>query len=81
MESLKIRSHIGEDGCLQVIMPPHFHNTEVEVTMTIKTVNDEAETVNKKDINQISEEFRQLRQNISPDTLSIRAMIEEGRRF
>jgi hypothetical protein len=49
--------------------------------MTIKTVNNEVESVNKKGIKQISEEFRQLRQNISPDNLSIRDMIEEGRRF
>ena len=81
MENLKIRSHIGEDGCLQIVMPSHLHNTDVEVIMTIKTVNDGAKTVNQKGIKQISEEFRQLRQSISPDTLSIRDMIEEGRRF
>jgi DNA-directed RNA polymerase subunit L len=62
-------------------MPPHLHNTDVEVTMMIKTVSNRPETVIKKEIKQISQEFRQLRQSISPDTLSIREMIEEGRRF
>ena len=88
MESLKLRSHVGSDGLLQIVMPTHLTDTEVEVTIVVQPV---ASSSQKADLSkdkkptqthqEISEAFRQLRQSISPDSLSIREMIEEGRRF
>ena len=61
---------------------------EVEVNVVAQPVKSESENYDllsqkepPKTIQQISEEFRQLRQSISYDSLSIREMIEEGRRF
>ncbi len=88
MESIRLRSHIGADGLLQLEIPTHLINMEVEVTVMVKSVRLNAEDLDllanqkpKKTIEEISEEFRQLRDSIKSDTLSIREMIEEGRRF
>jgi hypothetical protein len=88
MERVKIRSHVGTDGVLQIVMPTQLQNTEVQVTVVVQPVESESENYGlssqkepPKNIQQISEEFRQLRQSIPSDNLSIREMIEEGRRF
>jgi hypothetical protein len=88
MERVKIRSHVETDGVLQIVMPTQLQNTEVEVTVVVQPVESESENYDlssqkepPKNIQQISEEFRQLRQSIPSDNLSIREMIEEGRRF
>ena len=88
MESIRLRSHIGADGLLQLEIPTHLINMEVEVNVIVKSVRLNAENLDllanqkpKKTIEEISEEFRQLRDSIKSDTLSIREMIEEGRRF
>jgi hypothetical protein len=88
MKSVKLRSHVGTDGMLHIVMPTQLQNTEVEVTVVVQPVESESENYDlssqkepTKNIQQISEEFRQLRQSIPSDNLSIREMIEEGRRF
>jgi hypothetical protein len=88
MESIKLRSHVGSDGLLQIVMPTHLTDTDVEVTIIVQSLDSSTQ---KKDLSlhnkptqthqEISDAFSQLRQSISSDTLSIREMIEEGRRF
>jgi hypothetical protein len=70
MESLKLRSHVGSDGLLQIVMPTHLINTEVEVTIIVQPVASSSQKDKKP---------TQTHQEIN--SLSIREMIEEGRRF
>jgi hypothetical protein len=88
MESIKVRSHIGADGMLTIQMPPHLKEKDVEVVVVVQPVKSEAKLLGGPDpaakkpkISEIIEEFRQLRREIPSDGLSIREMIEEGRRF
>lgn len=39
MRSILIRSRVGEDGVLQLDVPPELAGTEVEVTITPKPIN------------------------------------------
>jgi len=36
METMKLRSHIGSDGILQIQMPADFKNTSVEVVVVVQ---------------------------------------------
>ena len=38
MKSIKIRSHIGQDGILHLDIPVEMADTEIEVTLTIQKV-------------------------------------------
>jgi hypothetical protein len=38
MESIKVRSHVGQDGILHLDIPVEMANTEIEVTLTIQRV-------------------------------------------
>lgn len=88
MESIKLRSHVGADGMLTVQMPLNFKEKDVEVIIVVQPLEYEEQLTEKpqnyakkRKISQIIAEFRQLRREISSDGLSIREMIEEGRRF
>ncbi len=39
MQSIKLHSHIGADGILHLQLPVEMTDTEIEVTVTVKTVN------------------------------------------
>ncbi len=39
MQSIKLHSHIGADGILHLELPVGMTDTEIEVTVTVKTVN------------------------------------------
>jgi hypothetical protein len=88
MESIKVRSYVGADGMLTIQMPPNLKEKDVEVVVVVQSLDSEQQFTDKTDdsakrrkISQIIEEFRQLRREIPSDSLSIREMIEEGRRF
>ncbi|MGL5836611.1 MAG: hypothetical protein ACRC1Z_25785 [Waterburya sp.] len=88
MESIKVRSHVGADGMLTVQMPLNLKEKDVEVIVVVQSLESDKKLAekpkypaNKRKISQIIEEFRQLRKEIPSDGLSIREMIEEGRRF
>ncbi len=38
MESIKIRSHVGQDGILHLDIPVKMTDTEIEVTLTIQKI-------------------------------------------
>jgi hypothetical protein len=38
MESIKIRTHIGDDGILQVQLPPEIANQELDVVIVFQPV-------------------------------------------
>ena len=38
MQSITLRSHVGTDGILHLDVPVGLHNTDLEVTVTLKAV-------------------------------------------
>jgi hypothetical protein len=42
MDSIKLRTHIGEDGMLQVKLPDLVANRDIEVMVIYQPVNEEA---------------------------------------
>ncbi len=90
METIKLRSHIGKDGILQIEMPTDFKDTSVEVVVVVQPLSSEetkpkynawGKLTTKKSITEAIAKMRQLRQEVALDKSSIREMIEEGRRF
>ncbi|OCQ99547.1 hypothetical protein BCD64_10870 [Nostoc sp. MBR 210] len=48
MESIKIRTHIGNDGILQIQLPPEIANQELDVVIVFQPVSPESsQTTNK----------------------------------
>ncbi|MBG1267861.1 hypothetical protein [Nostoc sp. WHI] len=96
METMKLRSHIGTDGILQIQTPTDLKDTNVEVVVIIQPLPDpevatssEAQAqynawgkpTTKKSISNAIARMEQLRREVALDKTSIRSMIEEGRRF
>ncbi len=96
METMKLRSHIGADGILQIQTPTDLKDTFVEVVVVIQPLlNAEVATsseqepryntwgkpTTKKSISNAIARMKQLRREVALDKTSIRSMIEEGRRF
>jgi hypothetical protein len=90
METIKLRSHIGKDGILQIEMPTDFKDISVEVVVVVQPLSSEetkpkynawGKLTTKQSITEAIGKMRQLRQQVALDKSSIREMIEEGRRF
>ncbi|MEY2831444.1 MAG: hypothetical protein RLZZ574_702 [Cyanobacteriota bacterium] len=88
METIKLNSHVGADGILQIQMPTNLKEKDVEVVIVIQSLENKAKLADKSEytekqpkISEIIAGFRQLRREIPSDESSIREMIEEGRRF
>lgn len=43
MQSITLRSHVGEDGILHLDVPVGVHDAELEVTVTLKAVTPKME--------------------------------------
>ncbi len=95
METIKLRSHIGTDGLLQIQIPA-FKETLVEVVVVVQPLpNDDVASpktneprdnawgkpTTPKSIQSASVEMQQLRQEIAINKISLREMMEEERRF
>lgn len=90
---MKLRSHIGDDGILQIHTPTTFKDTSVEVVLVVQPLPDTPTTTEKPQYNawgkpttktSISHaiaRMQQLRRGVALEKTSIRSMIEEGRRF
>ena len=88
MHSIHAKTRIGADGRLQIQVPAEFQDADVEVVVVLQPTHLPQEAskrpqshLEKRDIQRAIEGFRQLRRQISPSHLSVREMIEEGRRF
>jgi len=96
METMKLRSHIGADGILQIQTPTDLKDTPVEVVVVIQPLpnaevaespepeplyNAWGKPTTKKSINNAIARMQELRRQVALDKTSIRSMIEEGRRF
>lgn len=83
-----MRSHVNADGILQIQMPENLKEKDVEVVVVVQPLDSDREladrledSAKKRKMSEIIERFRQLRREIPSGGLSIREMIEEGRRF
>ena len=96
METMKVRSHIGADGMLQIQMPTDFKDTSVEVVLVVQPLSHQetaaseepqvqynawGKPTTKKSRSHAIALMQQLRREVALDQTSIREMIEEGRRF
>jgi hypothetical protein len=96
METIKLRSHIGADSILQIQTPTDLKDTPVEVVVVIQPLpNAEVATfeavkpqynawgkpTTQKSISNAITRMQELRQQVALDQMSLRSMIEEGRRF
>ena len=96
METMKVRSHIGADGILQIQMPTDFKDTSVEVVLVVQPLSHQetaaseepqvqynawGKPTTKKSRSHAIALMQQLRREVALDQTSIREMIEEGRRF
>ena len=90
METIKLDSHIGKDGILQIQMPADFKDTSVQVVLVVQPLscdrtqskyNAWGKLTNKESIQEAIARMRQLQQEVALESTSIRDMIEEGRRF
>jgi hypothetical protein len=94
METIKLRSHIGDDGILQIHTPTDFKDTSVEVVLVVQPLPDtyipipEQQQYNawgkpttKTSISNAIARMQQLRREVALEKAAIRSMIEEGRRF
>lgn len=95
METIKVHSHVGTDGILQITMPANLKNTAVEVVLVVQPLLSEetksgetkpkynawGKLTTKESIQQAIEQMRKLQQQVALSPTSIREMIDEGRRF
>lgn len=89
MQSIQVKTHVGEDGLLKVQMPPETKDMELEVMVVFQPSsnveqprrNAWGKTITRESIQQTIAEMKQLRKQIAIDKDSLRSMKEEGRRF
>lgn len=96
METKKLRSHIGADGVLQIQTSTALKDTLVEVVVIVQPLpdtevapNEEVQPryntwgkkVTKESIGNAIAKMQQLRREVALDKMSVRSMIDEGRRF
>ena len=94
METMKLQTHIGEDGILQIETPTSLKDISVEVIVVVQplpnasvTVSEKSEArynawgkpTTKKSISDAITRMQQLRREVALDKTSIRSIIEEGR--
>ncbi len=89
MQSIQLKTHVGEDGLLKVQMPPETKDMELEVMVVFQPLskveqprrNAWGKTITRESIQQTIAEMKQLRKQVAIDKDSLRSMKEEGRRF
>ena len=89
MQSIQLKTHVGEDGLLKVQMPPEIKDMELDVMVVFQPLSNEEQprhnawgkTLTRQSIQQTIAGLKQLRQQVAMDKDSLRSMREEGRRF
>ncbi len=89
MQSIQIKTRVGEDGLLTVQMPPETKDMELDVMVVFQPSskveqtrrNAWGKTITRESIQQTIAEMKQLRKQVAIDKDSLRSMKEEGRRF
>ncbi len=89
MQSIQLKTHVGEDGLLKVQMPPEIKDMELDVMVVFQPLSSEEQArhnawgkpLTRQSIQQTIAGMKQLRQQVAMDKDSIPSMREEGRRF
>lgn len=89
MQSIQLKTHVGEDGLLKVQMPPEIKDMELEVMVIFQPSSNEEQLrhnawgkpITRQSIQQAIAGMKQLRQQVAIEKNSLRSMKEEGRRF
>ncbi|MDJ0726308.1 MAG: hypothetical protein QNJ38_14435 [Prochloraceae cyanobacterium] len=89
MQSIQLKTHVGEDGLLTVQMPPEIKDMELDVMVVFQPSSNEEQLrynawgkpITRKSIEQTIAGMKQLRKQVAMDKDSLRSMKEEGRRF
>lgn len=89
MQSIQLKTHVGEDGLLKVQMPPEIKDMELDVMVVFQPspkveqlpYNAWGKPITPQSIQQTIAAMKQLRQQVAMDKDSLRSMREEGRRF
>lgn len=89
MQSIQLKTHVGEDGLLKVQMPPEIKDMELDVMVVFQPsskveqlrYNAWGKPITPQSIQQTIAAMKQLRQQVAIDKDSLPSMKEEGRRF
>lgn len=89
MQSIHLKTHVGEDGLLTVQMPPEIKDMELDVMVVFQPASHEEQPrhnawgkpITRESIEQTIAGMKQLRQQVAIDQDSLRSYKEEGRRF
>ena len=89
MQSIHLKTHVGEDGLLTVQMPPEIKGMELDVMVVFQPTSKEEQPrhnawgkpITRESIEQTVAGMKQLRQQVAIDKDSLRSLKEEGRRF
>jgi hypothetical protein len=89
MQSIQLKTHVGEDGLLTVQMPPEIKDMELDVMVVFQPSskveqprhNAWGKLITRESIQQTIAGMKQLQKQIAIDKDSLRSMKEEGRRF
>lgn len=89
MQSIQVKTHVGEDGLLKVQMPSEVKDMELDVMVVFQPSskveqprrNAWGKTITRESIQQTIAGMKQLRKQVAVDKDSLRSMKEEGRRF
>lgn len=89
MQSIQLKTHVGEDGLLKVQMPPEIKDMELDVMVVFQPLSNEEQLrynawgkpITRESIEQTIAGMKQLRKQVAMDKDSLRSMKEEGRRF
>lgn len=89
MQSIQVKTHVGEDGLLKVQMPSEVKDMELDVMVVFQPSsnveqprrNAWGKTITRESIQKTIAEMKQLRKLVAVDKDSLRSMKEEGRRF
>ena len=89
MQSIQLKTHVGEDGLLKVQMPPEIKNLELDVMVVFQPSSNKEQPrrntwgklITRESIQQTIAGMKQLRKQVAIDKDSLRSMKEEGRRF
>ncbi len=89
MQSIQLKTHVGEDGLLKVQMPPEIKDMELDVMVVFQPsskveqlrYNAWGKPITRESIEQTIAGMKRLRQQVAIDKDSLPSMKEEGRRF
>jgi hypothetical protein len=89
MQSIQLKTHVGEDGLLTVQMPPEIKDMELDVMVVFQPSskvdqprhNAWGKPITTESIQQTIAGMKQLQKQIAINKDSLRSMKEEGRRF